>query len=103
MFLLIFSLVRTAFLSGIFLLIFSLVRTAFLSCHTKFEKRKVLKKDINLELMPVAWHPNRRWDWFMPEDEEKKKNRSNAYWGAIKCVLVAYKMGVLDSMLIEEL
>ena len=22
--------------------------------------------------MPVAWHPNRWWDWCVPEDEEKE-------------------------------
>ena len=36
--------IKKAFLSSIFLLIFSLVRTAFLSWHTKFEKRKAFKK-----------------------------------------------------------
>ena len=55
---LIFSLVRTAFLSSIFLLIFFLVRTAFIK-HTKFEKHKAFKKYISKELMPVAWNPNR--------------------------------------------
>ena len=23
------------------------------------------------ELMPVAWHPSRYWDWCMDEDEKK--------------------------------
>ena len=22
--------------------------------------------------MPVAWHPNRWWDWCVPEDEKKE-------------------------------
>ena len=39
-------------------LIFSLVRAAFVK-HTKFKKRKELKKDLSEELMPVGWHPNR--------------------------------------------
>ena len=42
-----------------------------LAWHTKFEKHTALKK----ELMPVAWHPNRWWDWYFPEDE--KKNRTD--------------------------
>ena len=27
--------------------------------HIKFEERKVLKKGLNEELIPIAWHPNR--------------------------------------------
>ena len=30
-----------------------------------------LKKDISKELMPVAWHPTRWWDWCLPEDKKK--------------------------------
>ena len=59
-------------MSSIFLLIFSLVRTAFLSWHTKFEKLKALKKELNEELMPAAWHPNRWWEWCVTEDEKKE-------------------------------
>ena len=22
--------------------------------------------------MPVAWHPTRCWDWYMPDDEKKE-------------------------------
>ena len=30
--------------------------------------------------MSIAQHPDKWWDWFMPEDEKKKKkNRSNIY------------------------
>ena len=36
------------------------------------KKRKALKKELNEELMPVAWHPNRQWDWCMPEDQKKE-------------------------------
>ena len=38
----------------------------------KFEKRKALKKELNEELMPVAWHPNRWWDWCVSENEKKE-------------------------------
>ena len=37
-----------------------------------YEKPKELKKELNEELMPVVWHPDRRWDWCMPEDEKKE-------------------------------
>ena len=52
---LIFSLVRTAFLSSIFLLIFSLVGLTFLPSILNCEKRKVLKKELNEELMLVVY------------------------------------------------
>ena len=29
-------------------------------------------KNISEELMPTAWHPKRRWDFCMSEDEEKE-------------------------------
>ena len=35
-------------------------------------KRKAMKKNIKEELMPIAWHPDRYWDWCVPEDEKKK-------------------------------
>ena len=31
------------------------------------------KKDVSKELMPVALHPTRWWDWCMLEDEKKEK------------------------------
>ena len=37
----------------------------------RFEKRKVLKEELNEELMPVMWHTNRSWDWFISGDESK--------------------------------
>ena len=27
------------------------------------------------ELMPVAWHPSRHWDWCMSEDEKKEREK----------------------------
>ena len=24
------------------------------------------------ELLPVAWHPTRMWDWYMSKDEKKE-------------------------------
>ena len=37
------------------------------------KKRKAQKAKIKKELMPIAWHPSRYWDWCMSEDEKKKK------------------------------
>ena len=37
----------------------AIIHIRLLAWRNKFEKRKLLKKDINKELMPVAWHPTR--------------------------------------------
>ena len=54
-------------------LIFSLVRTAFLSSILNLKNTKNLKKYISEELMPVAWYHNRWWNLCVPE--EKKQNQ----------------------------
>ena len=30
------------------------------------------KAKIKDELMPIAWHPSRWWDWCVPADEKKE-------------------------------
>ena len=35
-------------------------------------KRKAQKAKIKEELMPVAWHPDRWWNWCVPEDEKQE-------------------------------
>ena len=37
----------------------------------RFKQRKACKKEIREELMLVAWHPTRRWDWCVSEDNRK--------------------------------
>ena len=39
--------------------------------YNKYKQRKACKKKINDELLTVAWHPKRRWDCCMSEDEKK--------------------------------
>ena len=36
------------------------------------EKRKVLKMNISEELMLIAWHPKRWWNFCVSEDEKKE-------------------------------
>ena len=43
-----------------------------LAWNIKFENCKDLKKMISEELMPIAWHPKRFWNFCMSEDEKKK-------------------------------
>ena len=38
--------------------------------HDRYKKRKAQKAKIMDELMPIAWHPSRWWDWCVPEDEK---------------------------------
>ena len=43
----------------------------------KFEKRKALKKQLNEELMRIAWHAKRWCNFFMSEDERKEMEPIN--------------------------
>ena len=36
------------------------------------KKTKHIKKELNEELMPVAWHPKRWWNFCMWKDEKKE-------------------------------
>ena len=53
----------------------TIILIRLLAWHIKFEKRKELKKALNKKLIPIEWHPNRRWNFCVPEDEKKKYNR----------------------------
>ena len=37
-----------------------------------YEQRKAQKAKIKEELMSVAWHPDRWWNWCVPEHEKKE-------------------------------
>ena len=41
---------------------------SFFVKHVKFEKRKALIKELNEELMSIAWHPKRWWDFCVSEN-----------------------------------
>ena len=38
-----------------------------------YKKRKAQKAQIQKELIPIAWHSSRWWNWCMSEDEKKEK------------------------------
>ena len=40
-----------------------------------YQKRKAQKAQIRKELMPIAWHPSRCWNWCIPEDEKKETEK----------------------------
>ena len=40
-----------------------------------YQRRKAQKASIKEELMRVAWHPSRWWDWCMSEDEKKETEK----------------------------
>ena len=39
------------------------------------KRRKVQKANIIEELMPTDWHPSRWWDWCVPEEERKNREK----------------------------
>ena len=50
-----------------------IVHVRLLTWCSKCKKRKALKKQISEELMPIARHPKRWWNFCMTEDEKKEK------------------------------
>ena len=50
----------------------TIIPVRLLAWYIKFEKRKAFKKKINEELIPIAWHPKKWWNFCMSEDEKKE-------------------------------
>ena len=46
-----------------------------IKCYEGHEKCKAQKAQIKDELMSIAWHPSRFWDWCVPEDEKKETDK----------------------------
>ena len=40
-----------------------------------YKNQKTQKASIKEELMPIAWHPSRWWDWCIPEDERNETEK----------------------------
>ena len=53
----------------------TIIYVRLLAWHIKFQKHEALKKELNEELMPTAWHLNSWRDWCVSEE----RNRSNVY------------------------
>ena len=54
--------------------------------QNSYEKLKVQKSKIKEELIRVAWHPSRWWDWCVLEDE-KKDTEIFFFFDHLICVL----------------
>ena len=50
----------------------TLILIRLLVWHSKFKKRKAIKKKIMEELMPIVWHPKTWWNFCMSEYEKKE-------------------------------
>ena len=40
-----------------------------------YQKRKTQKSQVKKELIPIAWHPSRWWDWCVLKHEKKKTEK----------------------------
>ena len=47
---------------------YTIIHSRLLAWHIKFEKPKAFKKELNEELMLVAWYPKRWWNFCLLED-----------------------------------
>ena len=56
-----------------------IIHVRLLVWHTKFEKRKALKKELNEELMLAGWHSKKMAE-FSHVSRWEKRNRTNFYW-----------------------
>ena len=43
--------------------------------YNGYQKRQVQKAQIKKELMPIAWHPSRYWDWCISEAEKREAEK----------------------------
>ena len=43
--------------------------------YSGYQKRRAQKAKIKEELMNIAWHPLRWWDWCVPEDDKKETEK----------------------------
>ena len=52
--------------------------------HKGYQKLKTQKAKIKEELLPIAWHPSRYWDWCTSKDEKKETEKLWALAWAFK-------------------
>ena len=38
----------------------------------RYYHQKMFSKALREELIPITWHPDRYWDWCVPEDEKER-------------------------------
>ena len=50
----------------------TIILAKHLAWHIDFETLKELEKGIDEELMPIAWHPKRWWNFCVSVDEKKE-------------------------------
>ena len=51
----------------------TITHVRLLDWHNKFEKRNTIKKKLNEQLILIAWHPRRWWNFCLPENDKKIK------------------------------
>ena len=57
------------------------------------QKHKAQKAQIKKELMRVAWHPSKWWDWCVPEDEKGDTANCFASIGPPKIIILYLMTG----------
>ena len=62
----------------------------FFEWYDVYKKGKVQKASIKEELLPIAWHPSRYWDWYMTEEGKKDTEKIilTTWHAEIKNVLI---------------
>ena len=47
----------------------------FIEWYEGYKKRRAQRVKIEKELISIAWHPSRCWNWYVPEDEKKETEK----------------------------
>ena len=71
----------------------TIIHIRLLAWYIKFAKRKALKKELNEELMLLAWHP-RRWRSFCMSEDERKEIQAIFIEYCFQCI--SSNMNVLE-------
>ena len=63
----------------------------YIKWHKGYKKRKAQKASIREELLPIAWHPSRYWDWCMSEDKKSDAKNCGDKYRPFLCLMTGYK------------
>ena len=63
----------------------------FLEWYDGCKKRKAQKAQIKKKLMPIAWHPSKWWNWYVPEDKKKETEKLWAQTWTFLYLVTRYK------------
>ena len=62
----------------------TIIHVRLMTWCNRYKQLKACKKEKNKELMPIAQHPKRSWEWCMSQDEKNKNKQSKHFFWLMK-------------------